>query len=159
MFPNGPIYTPSTKAPVGQKDVNISPLQAAGMIGEKHASRIEELSLSIYTAAATYARQRGIIIADTKFEFALDDATDEVVLVDEVLTPFWDAAQWQAGSDEAPSLDKQYVRDYLTSSGLKGKPNVELPEAVVIETAKKYQDVFERLTGRTLEQTCMALGD
>ncbi|RFU76889.1 phosphoribosylaminoimidazole-succinocarboxamide synthase [Trichoderma arundinaceum] len=157
-FPNGPIYTPSTKAPAGEKDENISPQEAVKIVGEKYAARIEELSLSVYTAAAAYARERGIIVADTKFEFALDEATDEVVLVDEVLTPsrFWNAAEWKAGS-EAPSYDKQYVRDYLTSSGLKGKPDVELPEAVVEETAKKYQDVFERLTGKTLDQALASL--
>ncbi|KAK1244977.1 hypothetical protein MKX08_004606 [Trichoderma sp. CBMAI-0020] len=176
-FPNGPIgrftsirggnkshkliprqYTPSTKAPAGEKDENISPEQAVKIVGEKYAARIAELSLSVYSAAAAYARERGIIVADTKFEFALDEATDEVVLVDEVLTPsrFWNAAEWKAGV-EAPSYDKQYVRDYLTSNGLKGKPDVELPEAVVKETAAKYQDVFEKLTGKTLDQALAAL--
>ncbi|KAL5090419.1 hypothetical protein Trisim1_004320 [Trichoderma cf. simile WF8] len=159
-FPNGPIYTPSTKAPAGEKDENISPQQAVEIVGEKYAARIEELSLSVYSAAAAYARERGIIVADTKFEFALDEATDEVVLVDEVLTPdssrFWDANEWKAGT-EAPSYDKQFVRDYLTSNGLKGKPNVELPETVVQETAQKYKDVFERLTGNTLDQALAAL--
>ncbi|EHK24809.1 uncharacterized protein TRIVIDRAFT_72060 [Trichoderma virens Gv29-8] len=159
-FPNGPIYTPSTKAPAGEKDENISPQQAVEIVGEKYAARIQELSLSVYSAAAAYARERGIIVADTKFEFALDEATDEVVLVDEVLTPdssrFWNAAEWKAGS-EAPSYDKQFVRDYLTNSGLKGKPNVELPEAVVNETAQKYKDVFEKLTGKTLDQALAAL--
>ncbi|GFP53829.1 phosphoribosylaminoimidazole-succinocarboxamide synthase [Trichoderma asperellum] len=177
-FPNGPIYTPSTKAPAGEKDENISPEQAVKIVGEKYAARIAELSLSVYSAAAAYARERGIIVADTKFEFALDEATDEVVLVDEVLTPyvnpsqrilppaarqvlfdssrFWNAAEWKAGV-EAPSYDKQFVRDYLTSNGLKGKPDVELPEAVVKETAAKYQDVFEKLTGKTLDQALAAL--
>lgn len=159
-FPDGPIYTPSTKAELGDKDINISPAQAAEIIGQKYASRIAELSLSVYKEAAAYARERGIIVADTKFEFALDEATDEVVLVDEVLTPdssrFWDAAHWQPGS-EAPSFDKQYVRDYLTSEGLKGKSNVTLPEAVVNETAKKYRDVFQKLTGLSYEQAWQAL--
>ncbi|KAL7816796.1 SAICAR synthase-like protein [Trichoderma aethiopicum] len=159
-FPNGPIYTPSTKAPAGEKDENISPEQAVSIVGEKYAARIQELSLTVYSAAAAYALERGIIVADTKFEFALDEATDEVVLVDEVLTPdssrFWNAAEWKAGS-EAPSYDKQYVRDYLTSSGLKGKPNVELPASVVDETAAKYRDVFQRLTGKSLEQALAAL--
>ncbi|KAL7954618.1 SAICAR synthase-like protein [Trichoderma compactum] len=159
-FPNGPIYTPSTKAPAGEKDENISPQQAVEIVGEKYAARIQELSLSVYSAAAAYARERAVIIADTKLEFALDEATDEVVLVDEVLTPdssrFWNAAEWTAGT-EAPSYDKQFVRDYLTSNGLKGKPNVELPEAVVQETAQKYKDVFERLTGKTLDQALAAL--
>ncbi|KAH6610507.1 phosphoribosylaminoimidazole-succinocarboxamide synthase [Trichoderma cornu-damae] len=134
-FPNGPIYTPSTKAPAGEKDENISPQEAVKIVGEKYASRIEELSLSVYGAAAAYARERGIIVADTKF------------------SRFWNAAEWKAGS-EAPSYDKQYVRDYLTNSGLKGKPDVELPKAVVEETAKKYQDVFERWT---LDQALAAL--
>ncbi|KKP04487.1 phosphoribosylaminoimidazole-succinocarboxamide synthase [Trichoderma harzianum] len=108
-----------------------------------------------------------LILGDRPVEFALDEATDEVVLVDEVLTPdssrFWDAAEWKAGT-EAPSYDKQFVRDYLTSNGLKGKPNVELPETVVQETAKKYRDVFEsadhqanRLTGNTLDQALAGL--
>ncbi|KAI5460861.1 SAICAR synthase-like protein [Mariannaea sp. PMI_226] len=159
-FPGGPIYTPSTKAEQGDKDINISPAQAAEIVGQKYADRIAELSLLVYKEAADYARERGIIVADTKFEFALDEATDEVVLVDEVLTPdssrFWDASQWQPGH-EAPSYDKQYVRDYLTNSGLKGKPNVVLPEEVVNETTKKYRDVFQKLTGRSYEETLQAL--
>ncbi|KAK5988159.1 Phosphoribosylaminoimidazole-succinocarboxamide synthase [Cladobotryum mycophilum] len=153
-FPDGPIYTPSTKAPVGGKDENITPDQAREIVGEKYADRIAELAVSIYKVAAEYAKEKGIIIADTKFEFALDEATDEVVLVDEVLTPdssrFWPADAYSVGREQ-DSFDKQYLRNWLTSNGLKGKEDVEMPEEVVAQTSEKYKEVFKRLTGRTLE--------
>lgn len=150
-FPQGAIYTPSTKAPAGQHDENIHPSKAAEIVGVKYADRIEALALNLYTTARDYAAERGIIIADTKFEFGLDEVTDEIVLVDEVLTPdssrFWPAADYEIGREQK-SYDKQGLRDWLTKEGLKGKENVSMPQAVVEETAKKYQEAFERLTGK-----------
>ena len=147
-FPNGPIYTPSTKAEAGKNDENIHPEEAANIVGQQYAKRIEELALSVYSTARQYALERGIIIADTKFEFALDTATEEVVLVDEVLTPdssrFWPAASYKIGRPQE-SFDKQYLRDWLTSNGLKGQTEVEMPEDIVSKTAGKYQDAFEKL--------------
>ncbi|KAL3423945.1 phosphoribosylaminoimidazole-succinocarboxamide synthase [Phlyctema vagabunda] len=149
-FPQGAIYTPSTKAEAGQNDENIHPSEAAKIIGEKYASRIEELALSLYTAAREYALERGIIIADTKFEFGLDE-TGEVVLVDEVLTPdssrFWPVDKYATGRDQE-SFDKQFLRNWLVKEGLKGKPNVAMPEDIVESTAAKYREAFEKLTGR-----------
>ncbi|KAI3325099.1 SAICAR synthase-like protein [Xylariaceae sp. AK1471] len=160
-----PLYTPSTKAPIGQKDQNgtyqcISPAQAREIVGDKYADIIEELAVAIYTVAAEYALSRGIIIADTKFEFALDEASGEIVLADEVLTPdssrFWDKEAYKVGREQS-SLDKQYLRDWLKSNGLVGKENVEIPEEVVAQTQQKYEDVFERLTGRTLTAALASL--
>jgi len=143
-----PIYTPSTKAEVGGKDENIHPDEAARIVGVKYAKQIETLSLEIYTKARDYALSRGIIIADTKFEFGLDEETDEVVLVDEVLTPdssrFWPAATYQAGRGQE-SFDKQFLRDWLTQEGLKGKEGVEIPEEVIIQTKEKYQKAYDLL--------------
>ncbi|THV65236.1 phosphoribosylaminoimidazole-succinocarboxamidesynthase [Aureobasidium pullulans] len=146
-----PLWTPSTKAEVGDKDENISPEEATKIVGEKYAKKIEELSLKVYQIARDYAAERGIIIADTKFEFGLDVDTDEVILVDEVLTPdssrFWPADKYELGKSQ-DSFDKQYLRDWLTKEGLKGKDGVEMTEAVVKETAKKYREAFEMLTGQ-----------
>ncbi|KAJ9145546.1 5'-phosphoribosyl-5-aminoimidazole-4-N-succinoca rboxamide synthase [Coniochaeta hoffmannii] len=154
-IPGGAIYTPSTKAELGQHDENISPARAAEIVGHKYAARIEELALKCYNAAAAYARERGIIIADTKFEFGLDEETDEVVLVDEVLTPdssrFWPADRYEAGREQE-SFDKQFLRDWLTRSGLKGKEGVEMPEDVVAATAERYREAFKLLTGKSLEE-------
>lgn len=158
-FPK-PIYTPSTKAELGEHDENITPAQAAKIVGEKYAARIEELALRVYEAGAAYARERGIIIADTKFEFGLDEATDEVVLVDEVLTPdssrFWPADSYEEGRDQ-DSFDKQYLRNWLTEKGLKGKDGVEMPPEIAEATGVRYQDAFRRLTGRTLEEALVGL--
>ena len=149
-LPQGAIYTPSTKAEAGQNDQNIHPSEAAKIVGQKYASRIEQLALSLYTAARDYAKEKGIIIADTKFEFGLDEESDEVVLVDEVLTPdssrFWPASKYEVGKEQE-SYDKQFLRDWLTRSGLKGKQGVKMPEDVVKETASKYREAFELLTG------------
>lgn len=148
-----PLYTPSTKAPQGEHDENIHPDQAAEILGAEHAAKVQDLSLKIYTAAAEYAAQRGIIIADTKFEFALD-SEDEVVLADEVLTPdssrFWDAKTYEAGRDQ-DSFDKQIVRNWLTKEGLAGKDGVKLSDEVCAATEDKYRDVFYRLTGKKFE--------
>ncbi|KAL8908921.1 MAG: hypothetical protein Q9207_000497 [Kuettlingeria erythrocarpa] len=153
-FPGGPIYTPSTKAELGEHDENIHPDKAAEIVGAKYARRIENLAISLYKHAAAYALERGIIIADTKFEFGLDKETDEVVLVDEVLTPdssrFWSAASYRVGEPQL-SFDKQPLRDWLTSQDLKGKDNVNMPDDVVTMTEEKYREAFEKLTGGRLE--------
>ncbi|OAP55825.1 phosphoribosylaminoimidazolesuccinocarboxamide synthase [Fonsecaea erecta] len=154
-FPE-PIYTPSTKAELGEHDENISTEQAAQITGEKYAKRIEELSLRIYKAARDYAKEKGIIIADTKFEFGLDEETDEVVLVDEVLTPdssrFWSKSAYTLGQSQE-SFDKQPLRDWLTDNGLKNKQDVEMPEDVVEATHARYLEAFKILTGKSLQET------
>ncbi|KAF2964245.1 hypothetical protein GQX73_g9339 [Xylaria multiplex] len=159
-FPSGPIYTPSTKAPVGGKDENITPEHARQIVGDKYADKIENLALAIYKAAHAYALERGIIVADTKFEFGLDEETDEVVLIDEVLTPdssrFWPAADYAQGRDQK-SFDKQYLRDWLTGQGLKGKEGVSMTEDVQARTSAKYLEAFQRLTGETLDQALAKL--
>ncbi len=144
-----PIWTPSTKAPAGEHDENISPSRAAELIGADLARRIEEISLQIYSFARDHAAERGIIIADTKFEFGLDESTGDVVLVDEVLTPdssrFWPKDKYEVGRGQE-SYDKQYLRDWLTKEGLKGREGVVMPEDVVRETGRKYAEAFELLT-------------
>ncbi|KAI2470126.1 SAICAR synthetase [Annulohypoxylon bovei var. microspora] len=153
--PGGPIYTPSTKAPLGQHDENISRERAAEIVGDKYASRIEDLALKIFRAGQEYAAERGIIIADTKFEFGLDEETDEVVLVDEVLTSdssrMWPKDKYEPGRDQE-SFDKQFLRNWLTENGLKGKEGVQVPEDVLRATGERYAEVFRRLTGKTLEE-------
>lgn len=150
-LPN-PLWTPSTKAEVGEKDENISPEAARQVIGNSSiAAKVEELSLAIYTAAAARAESVGIILADTKFEFGLD-ADDNVVLVDEVLTPdssrFWPKETWEINLGKAqPSFDKQFLRDWLTNEGLKGKDGVTVPEDVVKKTAEKYREAYEKIAG------------
>jgi phosphoribosylaminoimidazole-succinocarboxamide synthase len=150
-FPQGPIYTPSTKAEAGHNDENISTTRAAEIIGPEYAQRIEELALKLYTTARDYAKERGIIIADTKFEFGLDEANDKIVLIDEVLTPdssrFWPADKYEVGHDQE-SYDKQYLRNWLTENGKKGNKDVTMPPDVVEKTAEKYQEAFEKLTGQ-----------
>ncbi|KAL8970106.1 MAG: hypothetical protein Q9183_001677 [Haloplaca sp. 2 TL-2023] len=154
-FPDGPIYTPSTKAELGEHDENIHPDNAKEIVGVKYAKRIEELALSLYKHAASYARERGIIIADTKFEFGLDKETDEVVLVDEVLTPdssrFWPANLYKVGQSQ-PSFDKQHLRDWLVGQGLKGKEGVTMPSDLAGKTGDMYREAFEKLTGRIWEE-------
>ncbi|OTA75569.1 hypothetical protein M434DRAFT_402643 [Hypoxylon sp. CO27-5] len=154
-IPGGPIYTPSTKAPAGRHDENISRARAARIVGDRYAGRIEELALRIFVAGQEYAAERGIIIADTKFEFGLDEETDEVVLVDEVLTSdssrMWPKDRYEPGRDQE-SFDKQFLRNWLTENGLKGKEGVEVPEDVVRATGERYREVFRRLTGKTLEE-------
>jgi phosphoribosylaminoimidazole-succinocarboxamide synthase len=149
-----PLWTPSTKAEVGGKDENIAPEKAREMIADETiAKKVEELSLAIYTAAASRAEEVGIILADTKFEFGVDEK-GEVVLVDEVLTPdssrFWPKESWEANLGRAqPSFDKQFLRDWLTSNGLKGKEAVKVPDDVVEKTAAKYREACEKLTGKS----------
>jgi len=159
-FPDGPIYTPSTKAEQGEHDQNISLEQAAAIVGDKYAKRIEELALAVYSAAAEYTRERGIILADTKFEFGLDEETDEIVLVDEVLTPdssrFWPADEYEVGRDQA-SFDKQFLRNWLAQEGLQGKHGVKMPQEIAEATTARYKEAFQLLTGRTLDEILQEL--
>ncbi|MBG89849.1 MAG: phosphoribosylaminoimidazolesuccinocarboxamide synthase [Verrucomicrobiales bacterium] len=147
-----PIFTPATKAEEGH-DENISFEQACEIVGVEIAQKVWDLSVRIYSFARELARQKGIIIADTKFEFGLLD--DEVILIDEVLTSdssrFWPECEYEAGRGQA-SFDKQFVRDYL--EGLdwnKQPPGPKLPEDIVAKTQKKYIEAYERITGRTLD--------
>ena len=143
------IFTPSTKAAAGDHDENIDFDKTRAWLGDTLAAQVRDVSLEIYTACAEYALQRGIIIADTKFEFGLDEA-DRLVLIDEVLTPdssrFWPAASYAPGSSPA-SFDKQYVRDYLeTLDWDKTPPGPALPAEVIEKTAAKYREAQTRLT-------------
>jgi phosphoribosylaminoimidazole-succinocarboxamide synthase len=145
-----PIFTPSTKAAVGQHDQNISFEKAAELLGQESAAKVKQATLAIYKECAAYALTRGIIIADTKFEFGLDPK-GTLTLIDEVLTPdssrFWPADQYKPGANP-PSYDKQYVRDYLESIGWNKKPPApKLPAEVIAKTAEKYREALTRLTG------------
>jgi len=144
-----PIYTPSSKAAVGEHDENIDYAATEKLLGAELAQQVKDVSLRLYQEAADYALQRGIIIADTKFEFGVDK-DNQLVLIDEVLTPdssrFWPADQYQPGSSPE-SFDKQFVRDYLeTLNWNKTAPGPELPEAIVQKTAEKYREALTRLT-------------
>ena len=149
-----PIYTPAAKAAVGEHDENITFEQTVTMIGADLATRIRDISLRLYQAASDFAATKGIIIADTKFEFGLDvDGT--LTLMDEVLTPdssrFWPAESYQAGTNP-PSYDKQFVRDWLEQALVDGKPwsktppAPRVPDAVIARTAAKYQEAWQRLS-------------
>ncbi|MGE4565176.1 MAG: phosphoribosylaminoimidazolesuccinocarboxamide synthase [Victivallaceae bacterium] len=147
-----PLFTPSTKAELGAHDEAISIDQVAGIVGRDKAEKLRDLSLKIYCTARDYAEQRGIILADTKFEFGEIDG--EIILVDEVLTPdssrFWPRDQYRVGTSPV-SLDKQFVRDYLeTLDWNKTAPGPELPAEVIERTAGKYLEAYEKLTGRKL---------
>ncbi len=144
-----PIFTPSTKAAVGDHDENISFEQMIDKVGRELAEKVRDTAIRLYQTAAEYAAKRGIIIADTKFEFGLD-ADGTLVLMDEALTPdssrFWPADSYREGSNP-PSFDKQFVRDWLESTGWnKNPPAPELPDDVAIRTAQKYREALERLT-------------
>ena len=144
-----PIFTPSTKAAVGEHDENISYQQTIELLGEDLAQQVRDVSIALYSAAAEFALERNIIIADTKFEFGLDD-NGVLHLIDEVLTPdssrFWDAKQYQVGSSPA-SFDKQIVRDYLeTLDWDKTAPAPSLPSEIAEKTAAKYREVQDLLT-------------
>src|SRR6202012_1618137 len=146
-----PIFTPSTKAEAGH-DENISFEEAAKIVGEPLALQARDLSLKIYKAGRDYARERGIIIADTKFEFGLYEG--KLILIDEVLTPdssrFWPADKYAPGRGQ-PSFDKQFVRDYLeTLDWDKTPPGPVLPDDVVAKTRATYLEAYERLTGKKL---------
>ena len=147
-----PLFTPSSKAAVGEHDEAISFEQVVALIGAEKAAEIRDLSLKIYTTARDYAEKRGIIVADTKFEFGEIDG--KVILVDEVLTPdssrFWPADQYRVGTSPV-SLDKQFVRDYLeTLDWNKPAPGPVIPADVVEKTSRKYLEAYRMLTGRSL---------
>ena len=144
-----PLFTPSTKAELGAHDENIDFARAEQLLGAGIAAQVRDASIALYSQAAAYALTRGIIIADTKFEFGLDDA-GRLYLIDEVLTPdssrFWPADQYQPGSNP-PSYDKQFVRDWLEASGWdKQPPAPELPADVAAKTGEKYREAVARLT-------------
>ena len=146
-----PIFTPATKAESGH-DENISRAQLASLVGSELAHELERVTLALYAAAHDYARSRGLILADTKFEFGMHDGT--LTLIDEALTPdssrYWDTAKYEPGKTP-PSYDKQYVRDYVVKIGWnKEPPAPELPEDVVRGTTERYREAYERLTGKTL---------
>ncbi|MCB5188553.1 phosphoribosylaminoimidazolesuccinocarboxamide synthase [Methylobacillus caricis] len=148
-----PLFTPSSKAEVGDHDENITLEKCAQLLGQELADKVARISVQLYREAAEYALTRGIIIADTKFEFGLDDQGN-LYLIDEVLTPdssrFWPADQYQVGKNP-PSFDKQYVRDWLESTGWdKTPPGPELPADVAAKTGEKYREAFERLTGKSI---------
>lgn len=147
-----PIFTPSTKAESGH-DINISYQQAIDLLGQKLAARVHDASLAIYKWARAFARERGIIIADTKFEFGLLP-DGEVILIDEVLTPdssrFWPASEYKPGRGQ-PSFDKQFVRDYLeTLDWDKTPPGPVLPAEIVAKTSEKYLEAYRQITGTEL---------
>ena len=144
-----PIYTPSTKAGVGTHDENIDYNKTVDLLGREIAAQVRDASLKLYSEAAAFALQRGIIIADTKFEFGLDK-NGKLILIDEVLTPdssrFWPADQYKPGSSPV-SFDKQFLRDYLeTLDWNKTAPGPELPESIVTKTAHKYEQAKKLLT-------------
>jgi len=152
------IFTPATKAELGEHDENVSFESVSETIGDDAAARLRDLTLAVYTRAEEIARARGVILADTKFEFGTDPVTGEIVLGDEVLTPdssrFWPSDDWEPGHPQ-PSFDKQFVRDWLTSaaSGWDRRgdaPPPELPADVVERTRDRYLEAFERLTGAAL---------
>ena len=145
-----PIFTPATKAEVGLHDENITFTQAEASIGKERARELRRLTLELYKFASEYAKSRGIIIADTKFEFGLDKA-GEITLADEALTPdssrFWPVESWRPGGAQ-PSYDKQYLRDWLTSIGWdKQSPPPPLPDEVVEKTRARYSEAYAALTG------------
>ena len=144
------IFTPATKAEIGDHDVNIDYATAAKIVGNEDADQLRDLTVKLYDTASEFADSRGIILADTKFEFGRD-AKGVITLGDEALTPdssrFWEAASWNPGSAPA-SFDKQFVRDFLTSSGWdKKSPPPELPAEIIEKTAARYEEAFFRITG------------
>lgn len=148
-----PLFTPSSKAAVGEHDENISIAHVEALIGKDMAAQVAKVAISLYTQAAEYALTKGIIIADTKFEFGLD-ANGVLHVMDEVLTPdssrFWPAESYEVGKNP-PSYDKQYVRDWLESTGWnKTPPAPALPAEVAAKTAEKYLEAYHKLTGKVL---------
>jgi phosphoribosylaminoimidazole-succinocarboxamide synthase len=154
-----PLFTPSSKAAVGEHDENISIAQVEALIGTEMAKQVAKAAIQLYSEAAEYALTKGIIIADTKFEFGLD-SNGVLHVMDEVLTPdssrFWPLESYQVGSNP-PSYDKQYVRDWLESIHWnKAPPAPTLPDEVALRTSEKYMEAYERLTGHTLGQSLLA---
>ena len=147
-----PLFTPSSKAEVGDHDINISFEEAVKLVGGETAEKLKKLSLEIYQTGAEYALSKGIIIADTKFEFGLLDG--EIILIDEILTPdssrFWPLKEYEPGRGQN-SFDKQFVRDWLTESGWNKKsPGPKLPQEVIDRTSNTYKDIYTRLTGENV---------
>lgn len=147
------LYTPSTKAEIGDHDENISYDRTVGIVGEEAARTLRDLSLKVYETAADHARARGIIIADTKFEFGTVDGT--VVLGDEVLTPdssrFWSVDDYEVGREQ-PSFDKQFVRNWLNANWDRTGEPPHLPQDIIEKTSEKYIQAYEKLTGRAFER-------
>jgi phosphoribosylaminoimidazole-succinocarboxamide synthase len=144
------IFTPATKADIGDHDVNIDFDSASKIVGAKDAAELRDLTLKLYDVAADFAKSRGVILADTKFEFGRN-AAGAITLGDEALTPdssrFWDQSTWAPGGTR-PSFDKQFLRDYLVASGWdRNSPPPELPAEIVEKTADRYEEAFYRLTG------------
>jgi phosphoribosylaminoimidazole-succinocarboxamide synthase len=153
-FPE-PLFTPSTKAEEGH-DENISVDEAAELVGRDVAERVADLAIALYKRGAQIAEPAGVILADTKFEFGIDPATGELLLIDEVMTPdssrFWDASDYEPGRSQA-SFDKQYVRDWLeTQDWDKTAPGPELPADLVAGTRARYVEAFERITGASFQR-------
>ena len=147
-----PLYTPSTKAEVGDHDINISFEKTVNIIGKENAEKLRDLSLEIYNRGAALALEKGIIIADTKFEFGMLDG--EIILIDEIMTPdssrFWSKYDYAPGRGQK-SFDKQAVRDWLTHSGWdKTPPGPKLPSDIVENTSRTYKEIFTRLTGEEI---------
>lgn len=150
-----PIFTPATKAEIGSHDENIGFAEVIKIIGQDLAETVRLTSLQLYQQAAALAEKKGVIIADTKFEFGLDE-NGQLILIDEALTPdssrFWPRAEYEPGRPQK-SFDKQFVRDYLISLQWNKKPPApNLPEEVIKKTSEKYLEVYERLTGKTLSR-------
>lgn len=148
-----PIFTPATKAEMGQHDENIALDRVAALVGREYAERLRDISIAVYRRAQMLAESKGIIIADTKMEFGLKEG--KLMLIDELLTPdssrFWPMASYKPGSSQ-PSFDKQFVRDYLLSiQWNKQPPAPDLPDDVVQTTSQKYLEAYERLTGSKLD--------
>ena len=148
-LPNS-IFTPATKADIGDHDINIDFDTASKIVGANDAAELRDLTLKLYDTAADFAKSRGIILADTKFEFGRNSAGD-IVLGDEALTPdssrFWDQSTWIPGGTQ-PSFDKQFLRDYLVASGWdRNSPPPDLPAEIVEKTSARYEEAFYRLTG------------
>ncbi len=145
-----PLFTPSTKAEVGDHDINVSFEETINIVGKETAEKLRDLSLSIYEKGASFAREKGIIIADTKFEFGFLDG--EIILIDEILTPdssrFWPENDYEAGRGQN-SFDKQYVRDWLLNSGWdKTSPGPQLPKELIEKTSNTYKEIYKRLTDK-----------
>ena len=150
-----PIFTPSSKELVGKHDENISYEECEARVGKEVASRIQEISIKLYQEASTFALTKGIIIADTKFEFGLDDE-NHLVLIDEILTPdssrFWPLDNYREGASQ-PSFDKQFIRDWLENSGWnKTPPPPSLQEDIITKTSQKYLEAFKKLTGQDIKK-------
>jgi len=150
-----PIFTPSSKESVGKHDENISYEECEVRVGKEVASRIQEISIKLYQEASTFALTKGIIIADTKFEFGLDDE-NHLVLIDEILTPdssrFWPLDNYREGASQ-PSFDKQFIRDWLENSGWnKTPPPPSLQEDIITKTSQKYLEAFKKLTGQDIKK-------